>query len=252
MLGPGEAFAQDAAKAKQAKQQASGAVRSAQAPAPSGIGIDATGGPTIDPTENVKALVAAEKQRSDDLRQAEKERIRDTQEWQVRYFDSMLTASKEISAMRAAHQSELRANDIERNSNIRQVDITNADSAAAATQIAIKALAEGVESTRATLAEAQSQLAARVDERLGALERSASLGEGKQRVSDPAIDSRLAALSDQVERLARLQAAGTGKSEGSVAMWGYVAAGVGFVIALGALYSMVKRFDSRNSTQKTA
>lgn len=182
-----------------------------------GIPVDSSGGPTVDPTENVKALVQAEKERSDDLRV-----------WQMRYFTAQDNNSKELAQLRADHAKELRSNDIQIFSNIRQVDITNQTAAAAQTQVAIKALADGVENTRKTLADAQAQLAARVDERLGALERSASLGEGKQRVSDPA----LSAMAEQVSILAKLQTSSAGKSEGVSALWGWIVGAVMFAIAV--------------------
>ena len=183
---------------------------------PSGLPIDSSGGPTIDPTANVIALVKAEKERSDDLRH-----------WEIKYFDAATAHVRELGTLRAEHSKELRSNDIERNANIRQVDITNQTAAAAQTQVAIKALADGVENTRKTLADAQAQLAARVDERLGALERSASLGEGKQRVSDPAMER----LTEVVTALVRNQTNTTGRDAGFGVAWQIIVAVAGLLIA---------------------
>jgi len=181
-----------------------------------GLGVDFAGDAVIDPTQNVIDLVRAEKERSDDLR-----------EWEIKYFDAATGHIKELGVLRAEHSRELRSNDIERNQNIRQVDITNQTAAAAQTQVAIKALADGVENTRKTLADAQAQLAARVDERLGALERSASLGEGKQRVADPAMER----LTEVVTALAKNQTNTTGRDAGFGVAWQVIVAVAGLLIA---------------------
>jgi 4-hydroxyphenylpyruvate dioxygenase-like putative hemolysin len=147
---------------------------------------------------------------------------------------------KELADLRAEHQKELRSGDIERQSNIRQVDITNADSSARQTQTAIEALASGVENTRKTLADAQSSLAARVDERLGALERSESLVRGTARVADPA----LSALTARVEQLVALQAVSAGKGEGADALWGYIVAAITLIISITGAFVIARR-DTR-------
>jgi len=183
---------------------------------PSGLPVDSSGGPTIDPTANVIALVRAEKERSDDLR-----------EWEIKYFDAVTGHLKEIACLRAEHSKELRANDIERNSNIRQVDITNASNAAGQTQTAIQTLAKTTEDIRKTLADAMANRDARTDEKIGALERSSSLGEGKQRVADPAFEK----LTEVVAALAKNQTATTGRDQGFGVAWQVIVAVAGLLIA---------------------
>jgi len=183
---------------------------------PSGLPIDSSGGPTIDPTANVIALVTAEKKRSDDLR-----------EWEIKYFDAVTSHIKEMSALRAEHMKELRANDIERNANIRQVDITNQSAAAAQTQVAIQTLAKTSSDTAAALAKQLSDRDTRIDERVGQLERNQSLGEGKQRVADPAMER----LTEAVALMAKNQTATTGRDQGLGVAWQIVVAVAGLLIA---------------------
>ena len=191
-------------------------------PRPSGLPIDSSGGPTIDPTANVIALVQAEKERSDDLR-----------EWEIKYFDAVTIHLKEISGLRAEHMKELRANDIERNANIRQVDITNQSAAAAQTQVAIQTLAKTSADTAAALAKQLSDRDTRIDERVGQLERNQSVGEGKQRVADPQME-RLATL---VEQLARNQVGSTSEGKGMEKMIGWLVAGVATLIGVAGYLS---------------
>jgi len=144
-----------------------------------GLPADYAGHPTVDPTANVIALVTADKERADDLRA-----------WEIKFFDYALASVKEIAtinashvrdvaALRSAHLTELRTNDIAMQANIRQVDIINANSAAAQTQVAIQTLAKSSAETASALAKQLSDTNARYDERLRMLESGASKGEGK-------------------------------------------------------------------------
>jgi hypothetical protein len=188
--------------------------------------VDALGGAVIDPTANVIALVRAEKERSDDLRSATD-----------KYVDMRFRYIERIADLRAKHSKELRDIDVERNSAVRQVDITNATSAAAQIQTAIQALAKTTEDTRKTLADAMASRDTRVDERLGQLERTASLGEGKQRVSDPM-------MTELIAEVKKLSAAGSGiaaKSENTHAILGYIFGAVGMTIGIvGVVIAFIK------------
>ena len=70
-----------------------------------GLGVDAFGGPVIDPTANVLALVDAAVQRQDDLRAAEKDHVR------------------EIISLNAEHAKDLREAESKRIDAIRAVDV---------------------------------------------------------------------------------------------------------------------------------
>jgi hypothetical protein len=182
-----------------------------------GLAVDSRGGPVIDPTENVKSLMAASLEALAQLRASDKE-----------LHEIKATHLKEMADLRASHARELRANDTERYGAIRQVDITNANAASATTQTAIQALAKSTEDTRKTLADAMANREARVDERLGSLERTVSLGEGKQRVADPL----LAELVSEMKTVNKGLAAGGGVSKGIGTAW---IVALGGIAALGTL-----------------
>lgn len=79
---------------------------------PTGKGVDATGGPVIDPTKNVLDLVQAGKQRQDDLREADRT-----------LYLAELAHVKEMAELRAAHARELRKAETDRIDAIRAVDV---------------------------------------------------------------------------------------------------------------------------------
>jgi hypothetical protein len=207
-----------------------------------GIGVDSSGGPVIDPTENVIALVEAESRRQDDLRVAAKE-----------LNDTKVDHQKEISDLRSQHQGvlgQLREEHQEKMANaesgrlnsIRQVDREEVAKTAVAANLAITTLAKQTTDLQTTLQKQVADTAVAVEQRqsaaysdtnkrLSAVELALSEGKGKQQVADPAIE-RMAAM---VERLVASQALGTGKGEGIDSTWKLLIAGVGLLVALNAL-----------------
>jgi len=95
----------------------------AQTP-PTGLGVDATGGPVIDPTANVIALVEAGMKRQDDLRNMEAAHVR------------------EVMALRAEHEAEMRAAEKQRVDAVRAVDVAASDRAAEALRSTVEATAK--------------------------------------------------------------------------------------------------------------
>lgn len=94
---------------------------------PSGLGIDSSGGPVIDPTANVLQLVEAAIQRQDDLRAAEFKRQDDLRVAESRHL-------REIAELRAKFGGEIRAAEAARIDAIRTIDVgavTRASEAAA-------------------------------------------------------------------------------------------------------------------------
>src|ERR1700685_2274338 len=69
-----------------------------------GLGVDATGGPVVDPTANVLALVSAANQRQDGLRDMESRHLR------------------EVMRIRDKHAREMREAEADRLDAIREVD----------------------------------------------------------------------------------------------------------------------------------
>jgi hypothetical protein len=110
----------------------------------SGLGVDSSGNPVIDPSENVKETVAAEVRRLDDLAARDREHVR------------------EMMQLERAHSTELRQLETARLDAVRAVDVGAVQTAAAAAENRAAALgatvAAAAEAMRAT-AEA-SRLAA--------------------------------------------------------------------------------------------
>jgi hypothetical protein len=103
-----------------------------------GLGVDASGGPVVDPTQNVLDLVAAAIQRQDDLREVESRHVR------------------EIAQLRAEYQQELRELETQRIDAIREVDTgavaRAADVQALQAQTLAKQVADSAEAMRVQVA----------------------------------------------------------------------------------------------------
>lgn len=207
-----------------------------------GIPVDYENSPAVDPTDAVRELVLAGEKRQDDLRLLTKE-----------LYDSKNSCAKELSELRERyheaigrlreeHQAKMMAAEAGRLDSIRQVDREEVSKTAVAANTAITTLAKQTNDLATTLAKqvADTALAAEArnsaqysdtNKRLSALELSSSEGKGKQTVADPAMDKLVLVVGE----LAKAQAMGSGKTQGSTAMWGYVAAGIaglGFLISL--------------------
>jgi hypothetical protein len=209
---------------------------------PTGIPVDRTGGPTIDPTANVLALVKAEAVRQDGLREAAD-----------RFNTAEIGHVKEMMTLRASQEVALRQADKSESSSIRQVDREDVNKTAAAAQTAIATLAKQTTDLATTLQKTladtaiavesrQSSFATEVNKRLSALELASSERIGKQQVYDPQAE-RINAL---VEKLASAQAVGTGKSEGSTATFALLCAIAGLILTLIIIGAFVFRQSHAN------
>jgi hypothetical protein len=85
-----------------------------------------------------------------------------------------------------------------------------------------------VASTAATMATQSQTTNAQLSDRLALLEKAQYENQGRQRVSDPAMDN----LALEVRKLTESRALGTGKSEGVSNSWGYIVGGIGLLIAI--------------------
>lgn len=239
---------------------------------PTGKAVDNTGGPIIDPTENVIALVKAEKERGDDLRRMATE-----------LHNAQILHAKEMANLREKHSEQVRSLDSDRLEKIRQVDQQTSNTTAERSQVAIQTLAATtnaerealrnlVSTTAAAVAQANTIAMSSVTERIAALERSMYEGKGKSTVSDPMMVEMLAeikalrtaentdkgkqAVSDpmlvaMVAEMKALQVANNvtaGASTGKTQMWGYVAGAVGFLLTLISLAGAVIAFVARTPT----
>jgi hypothetical protein len=216
-----------------------------------GMATDRFGGPVVDPTANVIALVEANKVSSDMLRQAD-----------IKFNDEVHKHIKEIGNLRAMHAETLRVSDLDRLDKTRQVDVLAGTASASALATAVQTLANTsdrnaetlrnlVNATAATMAkqtadQAQvlsAQTAALVTDinaRIAELQKSQYQGSGKASVADPIMVELVA----EVKKLSSGQSVSTGTSKGislvGALIIGAVAVISGLVGLSGFLYAVLK------------
>jgi hypothetical protein len=200
-------------------------------PGATGKGVDAQGGPVVDPTANVIALNDAAQKRQDDLRQETNTRML-----------AEVSHLKEMAALRAQHSRQLAEAEAKRIDAIRAVDVNavavaseraGAAATVLATQVAqsADALRTLVASTATAMAEQQRQLSTQFDSRLTLVERSQYEGKGKSAFSDPMMDEINRKMQMLMEgRGQTLGAADQTKTSSNQIMW---AIGIMVMIALG-------------------
>jgi len=202
----------------------------------SGIPVDASGGPTIDPTKNVLDLVWSAVQRIDDLRDAETRRVNELSAAESRRVDEQLS-------LRSEYEDKLRAAEAKRIDAIRAVDVNAvavaSERASAQASVLASQLMQSTEqgralvaSTAATQATQIQMTTAQLTDRISALEKSQYETKGKAGVSDPLGESRFAELTRAVDALAKKESLTTGRGEGADTLWKYIIAGVGLVLAI--------------------
>jgi rubrerythrin len=184
-----------------------------------------------DPTSNVLALVEAAVTRLDDLRETTNQRL-----------DAEIGHVKELSDLRAAHASEIRALESERLDKIREVDMLARNTATDRASEAIAALAqttaqnaENIRNTVTTTADAiakqTNNTVIAITDRIAALEKSQYESLGRQAVSDPALGE----LAAQVKALVASQASGRGREAGVSMTVAVIIGGVGFAVSVVSL-----------------
>jgi hypothetical protein len=221
----------------------------------SGLGVDRSGNPVVDPTKNVLDLTNAATKRIDDLRATDSKyielaikRLDDLRAIESLRIDQLRQAEslriKEQLEIRADYSQRLELAEAKRIDAIRAVDVSAvavasqraSDQAlvlAAQVATSAEALRALVATTAATVAQSQQQLSATLTTRLTSLEQAQYEGKGKQTYTDP----QLIELVAEMKALRALQSNTTGKSEGSSALWGYLVGGVGLLIAAAAAYA---------------
>ena len=215
-----------------------------------GIGVDAFGGTTIDPTANVIALTEAANKRQDDLRAAESRRVDEQAALRAAYEEKLRTAESrridEQANLRAEYEDKLRTAEAQRLDSIRQVDREDVNKTAAQALTAIQTLAATTNTTAETLrnqAATAAQQAAQqrandtteFNKRLSAVELALSEGKGKQTVADP----MMAELVVKMEKMSGAMTGITGQSQGAKNLWGYIVAGAALIAALIAIAKFV-------------
>lgn len=205
-----------------------------------GLGIDAAGGPVIDPTENVKALSEALSQRQDDLRDLNN-----------KYLDARLDAIKEVVTLMAAHSKEIRDLESKRVDAVREIDViarntaasqalTGIQTLAASTSAEREALRSLVTTTAATIAAQTDRIVQAMTDRIATLEKASYTGLGKQAVIDPAMTELVA----EVKKLSAAGAEISGKTAGISLSAAVVMGGITIISGLlgiaGVIYAVLK------------
>jgi hypothetical protein len=216
---------------------------------PTGIPIDASGGPTIDPTKNVLDLVTAAIGRQDDLREASEKLAVMQLTCQKEVGDLRERHAEVIRDLQARHLSELSKAEAARLDSIRQIDREEGGKTAAQISAAVQTLASQTQANAETLRNqvaqtaetlrnqvATTQLAsqntfnttvAEFNKRISQLELSSSEGKGKQTLSDPMLLEMVA----EMKATNRTLAVGGGKAESMSQFLGWIVGIAGAVVA---------------------
>jgi len=162
-----------------------------------GVGIDATGGPVIDPTKNVLDLVDAANRRQDDLREmhnrfleAEFRRLEETVRRVEQLSELRAEFAREVSLIHQSHDREIHKMEQDKLAAFRQSDEAARLTEAARTQAAVDLVARSAETAasaiRADLSTTATALANSVaardvelNNRVSALEKSSYEVAGK-------------------------------------------------------------------------
>jgi hypothetical protein len=225
---------------------------------PTGLPVDATGGATIDPTDNVKALMEASiksltREMELQARLADAKASRVDADLRGANILARLRAKhqKAFSVLRAEHAKETRLYDNDRWDKIRTIDMANASATATQLLAAVNNYAAAQERMAQTLRDqvastadaANKNLSALINpivDRVAILERSSYTVAGRSAVSDPA-------FAEMVAEMRKLSAAGavsTGKDAGISLAWVVLLGGIGAIGGLlgiaGVLYAVLK------------
>lgn len=151
-----------------------------------GLGVDSSGGPIVDPSENVKELNAASHKRQDDLREmfdrvvaGEINVVRETVRWLGKISEVHQTHDREIHKMEQEKLAAFRASDemarlTEANRQLAAIEVL-----ARTTQTNADNLRNALDTTAATIAKQNAETNSEIYTRLAALEKSSYEGAGK-------------------------------------------------------------------------
>lgn len=178
-----------------------------------GIGIDASGGPVIDPTENVLALVDVEKEHQKELRAAD-----------TKYQDNMRSVAEghrqEIAALKQYYEKQI--------GDILTVQVkTTSELISTQLDKVTDSLSNQITALTKATSEQIAALTATLSERIGQLERFRWEVGGKTSVSDPATADAITKMAAAVQGLtmAKDKNEGHGVGQREVIAWA-VAIGV--------------------------
>jgi membrane-associated HD superfamily phosphohydrolase len=183
-----------------------------------GLPVDITGGPTIDPTLNVKETLAAAVSRVDDMAELRAHYTERIAELRAEHL-------KEMTRVHAEHDRQIHEAEQENRDRIREIDVAAQETEVRRNMAALEALSRQIAQDKETLRAA-------LDATAETLAKSTAEATGAQAV-------RIAALE-------KTSYEGAGKSGGATAMWGYVVAGITLAVlilgALGGIVALVVKF----------
>lgn len=217
-----------------------------------GTGVigDKPGTQIIDPTENVKALMAASLESVGKLRDADE-----------KFNKAQFKHLKEIGDLRSRYWHLIRKGDLKTAEKTRQVDVLAAANSASQLATAVQALQSASDRNTETLRNQVSETAqamakqttesaqavqtqtdnlfrrtetaiSTVSDRVGSLERANAAGAGRQSVVDPQITELIASMG----KLVVTTAAGGGRTEGKTDSAKWIFAGIA---ALGSIVGIL-------------
>ena len=208
-----------------------------------GLGVDSSGAPVVDPTANVLSLVEAAVKRLDDIA-----------ELRATFTERLIKAEAEridtAAALRAEYTEKLSLAESRRIDAIRAVDVgavaiaserAAQQASVLATQVATSAetLRALVATTAQTVAANLTSVSEQLIKRISTLEQSTWVGSGRSAISDPIQEE----MVKQLRKLGESRDISVGSSSGSKAMWGYVAAAIGFLIGIsGVVIAVIEMF----------
>jgi light-regulated signal transduction histidine kinase (bacteriophytochrome) len=217
-----------------------------------GVGVDAEGGPVVDPTANVIALNEAANKRQDDLREAANKYLEAENRHVAAMAELRAEHVEQTAMLRAEHALQLSSAESKRIDSIRQVDVLAVNTRAQEALTAIQALAAGtardaevlrslVTNTATTIAAQTANIVATITERLAALEKSSYEGKGRQGLSDP----MMADVLTEMKSLRESRDTGSGRIAGVGASWGVLVGAVGLILSLLSIAGFVAMFLKR-------
>lgn len=197
------------------------------------MAVDAAGGPVIDPTENVLALVDVEKQHAQELRESDKESV-----------DIKIGALKD--QIKLLSESIVQYQNGQRDAETRRIDQL-AQTRQEFQNTIRDMLAESVRTTSTLVSTQLVQIQATFDTRVSKLEAAAFTQAGRSSVADPQIAASLAALGDGITAMQKTFAAGigdlreagretTGRGAGRDDAWKYATGAIMIALAVVAFY----------------
>jgi len=232
---------------------------------PTGIGLDAYGGPLIDPTQNVKDLTEAANLRQDDLRQLNNRYLKALIQTVEQTAKLKAKHVKNIADLHQIHDYAIHKAEAGRLDALRQNDREDVKALAAATTAKAEALQAQVSITAKTLADSFASAMAEQNKRLSAIELSQSEGRGKATVESPMMaefiakvdrlmaenamgagrqnyyaDPLLKQLADGQEKLFAAMNASQGTKQGMLTSRDWIVAFIGLVLTLLTIYSLMR------------